>query len=84
MVLHRVLGDVESLGDLFGRGPANDQVDHLLLAGAKPVVDRAKRSTSFGAEGAMITTDPAEDVWIGSVREAWSVSQQPERAWTRR
>ena len=34
MILYRVLGDVEGLGDLLSGGPANDQVDYFLLAGA--------------------------------------------------
>jgi hypothetical protein len=34
MVFHRVLGDLEGLGDLLGGSPANGQVDHFLLAGA--------------------------------------------------
>jgi hypothetical protein len=40
VVLHRVLGDVESQGDLLGGGAANDQLDHFLLAGAQPVAAR--------------------------------------------
>ena len=34
MILHRVLGDVEGLGDLLDGGPAYGQADHFLLAGA--------------------------------------------------
>jgi hypothetical protein len=34
MVFYGVFGYVEGLGDLFGGGAANGQVDHFLLAGA--------------------------------------------------